>query len=154
MSAAVCSFTTSEDPDVNPRRSFDGEQYFISLKEVVVIIGMCVLRPSRFVAFLASLFCLWMISSAASARTLPVPPSVGRIVGNLDGISQDGEQSYLSGWACQQGQKASILVHVFADSATDPSKKAFEWWRAEPTSTASLPSLLSATTMREANTAS
>jgi hypothetical protein len=50
---------------------------------------------------------------------------VGRIVGNIDGISFDGDQAFLSGWACQQGQKASILAHVFTGSATDPSKATF-----------------------------
>jgi hypothetical protein len=37
------------------------------------------------------------------------------IVGNIDGIGHDGEQAFLSGWACQQGQKKSISVKVYAD---------------------------------------
>jgi hypothetical protein len=52
-----------------------------------------------------------VLSGAASAAA----PGVGHIVGRIDGISQDGEQYFVSGFACQQGQKASILVHVFAD---------------------------------------
>ena len=52
-------------------------------------------------------------------------PRVGRIVGNLDGISHDGEQSYITGWACQQGQKESILIHIYAAEAGDPSKRVF-----------------------------
>lgn len=53
------------------------------------------------------------VASPASAQTSS--RTVGRIVGNIDGISQDGDQVFISGWACQQGQKKSILVHVFAD---------------------------------------
>jgi hypothetical protein len=37
----------------------------------------------------------------------------GRIVGNIDGISQDGDHFFISGWACQQRQTKSIAVHVF-----------------------------------------
>jgi len=48
---------------------------------------------------------------------------VGRVVGNIDGISTDGEQSFLSGRACQQGRKESIQVHTYSSpSATDTRK--------------------------------
>jgi hypothetical protein len=52
----------------------------------------------------------------ARAGAGPVP---GPILGRIDGISHDGEQSFLSGWACQQGQTKSISLHVFADHFTD-----------------------------------
>jgi hypothetical protein len=65
------------------------------------------------VTWLRSVAVAAVLSSAAS----PAAQGVGRIVGKIDGISQDGEQYFVSGWACQQGQKASILVHVFADDA-------------------------------------
>jgi hypothetical protein len=45
----------------------------------------------------------------------------GNIVGNIDGVSYDGEQAFLSGWACQQGQKKSISVKVYADHLTSGS---------------------------------
>jgi hypothetical protein len=61
------------------------------------------------VAWVAGLFFCALISCEAMAQD----PHVGRIVGNLDGISQDGDHFYISGWACQQGQKKSIAVHVF-----------------------------------------
>lgn len=51
------------------------------------------------------------------------PPNVGHIIGNLDGVSQDGDHFFISGWACQQGQKKSIAVHVYGDDLKDPSKK-------------------------------
>jgi hypothetical protein len=43
----------------------------------------------------------------------------GAIVGKIDGISRDGDQTFLSGWACQQGQSRSIAIHVFADHFAD-----------------------------------
>lgn len=39
----------------------------------------------------------------------------GRVVGNIDGISYDGQQFQVSGWACQQGNRGSIAVHLYAD---------------------------------------
>jgi hypothetical protein len=63
------------------------------------------------------LFLVLTASSSAQA-------GVGHIIGNIDGISHDGEQTYISGWACQQGQSASIMVQVFTDDSTgDPGKR-------------------------------
>jgi hypothetical protein len=61
----------------------------------------------------------WLLSIAVATVQSGVASAaaqgVGHIVGKIDGMSQDGEQYFVSGFACQQGQKASILVHVFAD---------------------------------------
>jgi len=43
--------------------------------------------------------------------------SAGRIVGHIDGVAFDGASGVIWGWACQQGQPKSIVVHVFADDA-------------------------------------
>jgi hypothetical protein len=61
--------------------------------------------------------------STASSQTRGSNPRVGRIVGNIDGISHDGEQFFIAGWACQQGRSESIQLHVFA--GTDPVKRVF-----------------------------
>lgn len=53
----------------------------------------------------------------------PAWADAGRIVGHLEGISQDGDHFFISGWAAQQGQKKSIAVHVFAEDQSDPSKR-------------------------------
>jgi hypothetical protein len=45
--------------------------------------------------------------------------SVGRIVGHIDGISQDGDHYFLLGWACQQGQSKSIDVQLFTPKTTN-----------------------------------
>jgi hypothetical protein len=70
------------------------------------------LKCSRLlVALVAGLFCV------ASARPETSGPNsrAGRVVGYIDGISNDGGQFHVSGWACQQGSSASIDVHVYAD---------------------------------------
>ena len=59
----------------------------------------------------------------ASAQPLNQNRGVGRIVGNIDGISQDGEQFFIAGWACQQGQRKSIAVQLFADQTTNGQTK-------------------------------
>ncbi|MBV8281704.1 MAG: hypothetical protein JO347_06540 [Candidatus Eremiobacteraeota bacterium] len=41
--------------------------------------------------------------------------AVGKIVGNIDGISQDGDHYFISGWACQQEQSKSVAVQLFAE---------------------------------------
>ena len=51
---------------------------------------------------------------------------MGRVVGNLDGIAYDGEQAFISGWACQQGRDESILIHIYANpTPADPTKSKF-----------------------------
>lgn len=62
---------------------------------------------------------------AASAQTSNSTSPPGRIVGNIDAIAYDGEQGYISGWACQQGRKDSILIHVYGAPASDPAKRVF-----------------------------
>jgi hypothetical protein len=47
----------------------------------------------------------------------------GRIVGHIDGISQDGDHYFLLGWACQQEQSKSIDVQLFAEQATPGAPK-------------------------------
>jgi hypothetical protein len=66
-------------------------------------------------AFAASLACL----AATTIRSI-AGPAVRPIVGNIDGIAHDGEQTFVSGWACQQGRSHSIAVRIFRD----PSRNA------------------------------
>jgi hypothetical protein len=49
-------------------------------------------------AFVVALLCV----STARSQAPGSKPSVGRIIGNIDGISHAGEQFFISGWACQQ----------------------------------------------------
>ena len=55
---------------------------------------------------------VWSQSAAAQSAA-----NIGSVVGHIDGISRDGEQYFIAGWACQLGQKQSIAVRIFADSS-------------------------------------
>ncbi len=60
----------------------------------------------------------------AAGAALAAQP--GHIIGAIDGVSHDGNQTFLSGWACQEGQPQSIVVAVFLDrSAFDTPKGRF-----------------------------
>ena len=71
--------------------------------------------------FVVTLLCV----STVLSQTPPSKPSVGRVIGNIDGISQDGDHYLLSGWACQQGQTKSIGAQLFvAQPASNAGKLA------------------------------
>ena len=60
-----------------------------------------------------------LFSVLASQQVVAQNAQPGRIVGRIDGISQDGDHYFLLGWACQQGQSKSIDVQLFADKAVN-----------------------------------
>ena len=65
-------------------------------------------QMSRGVAVVAKgVLCALTLSSSALAQ--------GNIVGHIDGVTFNGTNGVVRGWACQQGQPQSIAVQVFAD---------------------------------------
>lgn len=62
----------------------------------------------------AFLGCLVGLFSVFFAGTAP-SSSVGSVIGEIDGISHDGDQYFISGWACQQGRSESIQLHIYVD---------------------------------------
>lgn len=69
--------------------------------------------------------CVGLLFALLSCSEAVAQPRVGRIIGNLDGISQDGDFFFISGWACQQGRKDSIQIHIYAADPNDPGKRVF-----------------------------
>src|SRR5580692_5857702 len=65
--------------------------------------------------------CLFGILANQEAAAQNAQP--GRIVGHIDGISQDADHYFLLGWACQQGQSKSIDVQLFAEKAANGLSK-------------------------------
>jgi hypothetical protein len=61
-----------------------------------------------------------MLASQEAAAQSAQP---GRIVGHIDGISQDADHYFLLGWACQQAQSKSIAVQLFAKNAANGVSK-------------------------------
>ena len=63
----------------------------------------------------------WVLLTCFEA--LAQKAAVGRIVGHIDGISQDGDHYFLLGWTCQQGQSKSINVPLFGTQTTNGVSK-------------------------------
>jgi hypothetical protein len=65
-------------------------------------------KPSGVLAIaLASL--IWSMSAAVAAA--------GPVTGVIDDIRYEADQYYVFGWACQQGNRSSIDVHLYANHA-------------------------------------
>jgi hypothetical protein len=77
------------------------------------------LRNKRRKACILGLSWVWLTCFGALAQKA----TVGRIVGHIDGISQDGDHYFLLGWACQQGQSQSINVQFFGTQKTNGVSK-------------------------------
>jgi hypothetical protein len=57
---------------------------------------------------------------ACSPATQAQTPHPGPVTGVIDGVAFEGDQYYVHGWACQEGQRGSIDVHIYAGhSAND-----------------------------------
>src|ERR1700737_350605 len=39
----------------------------------------------------------------------------GAVTGVIDGVAFEGDQYYVHGWACQEGNRGSIGVHIYAN---------------------------------------
>jgi hypothetical protein len=56
--------------------------------------------------------CLLLTTVAVISRA-----QAGPVVGVIDAVRYEGDQYYVFGWACQQGNRASIGVHIYAGGA-------------------------------------
>jgi hypothetical protein len=65
--------------------------------------------------------CLFAVFASQQASAQTAQP--GRIVGHIDGITQDGDHYFLLGWACQQGQTKSIDVQLFVEKTVNGLSK-------------------------------
>jgi hypothetical protein len=64
-----------------------------------------------------------MFAMLASQEAAAQNGQPGRIIGHIDGISQDGDHYFLLGWACQQGQTKSIDVQLFVEKTVNGLSK-------------------------------
>ncbi len=46
----------------------------------------------------------------------------GVVTGVIDGVGFEGDQYYVHGWACQDGNRGSIDVHIYANHAAAISR--------------------------------
>jgi hypothetical protein len=56
------------------------------------------------------------LSLSVSARFAATAPQshAGPVIGVIDSVRYEGDQYYVFGWACQQGNRAPIEVHIYA----------------------------------------
>jgi hypothetical protein len=54
-----------------------------------------------------------LTSFAAAAQN----SHAGAVTGVIDGVEHEGDQYYVSGWACQEGNRGSVEVHIYANHA-------------------------------------
>jgi hypothetical protein len=71
--------------------------------------------PGRVAAIVASLiFAAFACSAAAGQNPHPGP---GPVIGVIDDVRYETDRYYVFGWACQQGNRGSIDVHIYANHA-------------------------------------
>lgn len=63
------------------------------------------------VAFIASAVSL--VSTLPTARGQN--PPAGPVTGVIDGVAFEGDQYYVHGWACQEGQRSPISINIYAN---------------------------------------
>jgi len=81
-------------------------------------------KSLRYVAvFVAALCCASTPAPKTFAQNTDIGSNAGRVISHVDGVSVDGPQPYVWGWACEQGQATSILVRIYADHAPDDTPK-------------------------------
>ena len=68
-------------------------------------------------AFVAVLYSAGSAGIGAPAQNSGAP----RVVTHIDGVFFEGEQPFVLGWACQQGNKDSIDIRIYADRAPHDS---------------------------------
>jgi hypothetical protein len=54
---------------------------------------------------------------SAPSRVALAAPQADPVIGVVDSVRYDGDQYYVFGWACQQGVRNSIGVHIYAGGA-------------------------------------
>src|ERR1700681_2305572 len=67
-------------------------------------------RASMVAALVAGLCFSPLVRDAAAAQN----SRAGPVTGVIDGVAFEGDQYYVHGWACQEGQRGSINVHLYA----------------------------------------
>ena len=67
------------------------------------------IAPRLPVALLTILFCAASSHSTAAQNSKP-----GAVTGVIDGVSFEGDQYFVHGWACQEGNRGSISINIYA----------------------------------------
>ena len=71
-------------------------------------------RESRLFLLFISLAVGGIDLAVCSPATQAQSSHAGPVTGVIDGVAFEGDQYYVHGWACQEGQRGSIAVHIYA----------------------------------------
>jgi len=115
-------------------------------------------RPSLLAFLIAGLsFATLACQMAAGQNSRPTA-----LTGVIDGVSFEGDQYYVHGWACQEGNRGSIAINIYANHPAGakpmritqraPSRQGHMSWRTPPISTTNRPLTMNAMTPTAANT--
>jgi hypothetical protein len=77
---------------------------------------LSIVTPSNLTSVLATSLAIVFFSASACVAAGP-PPRPGAVTGVIDAIQYGTDQFFVAGWACQQGNRGSIDVHVYAGGA-------------------------------------
>ncbi|MGA7315798.1 MAG: hypothetical protein WBX22_17705 [Silvibacterium sp.] len=78
---------------------------------------------------LVTVLAAWLLSPfvivpKTIAQASDLGPREADAIAHIDGgVAYDGAQPYVSGWACQLGEKSSIVVRIYADHRADDTPK-------------------------------
>src|SRR5260370_8466018 len=70
------------------------------------------LRWARLLAALAAGMSFAMLDCHTAAGQ---NSHAGQVTGVIDGVAFEGDQYYVHGWACQQGNRGSIGINIYAN---------------------------------------
>jgi hypothetical protein len=66
-------------------------------------------------SFLAALVAGLSFATWACPEALGQNPRAGSVTGVIDGVTFEGDRYYVHGWACQEGNRGSIAVNIYAN---------------------------------------
>src|SRR5215471_11308782 len=87
-----------------------------ALESFVTLFEMTVRELTKRLHWLLSLAIVIDIAAGPHAA-LAQNANAGSVTGVIDGVQFQDDQYYVSGWACQEGQRGSIDVHIYANHA-------------------------------------
>ena len=83
-----------------------------TLERVTMLRIVSKLRWARLLAALAAGMSFAMLDCHTAAGQ---NSHAGQVTGVIDGVAFEGDQYYVHGWACQQGNRGSIGINIYAN---------------------------------------
>jgi len=75
----------------------------------------------RWLKLVATFFAVPYVAGSAGIGATAQNSEAPRVVAHIDAVDSEGEQPFVLGWACQQGNKDSIDVRIYVDQAPNDS---------------------------------